>query len=211
MPLDHVRVTLLQGVHRLAQQRLLGLIARIEHAFPALVVGHRHNDDRIPGPLGVREGALTVYLNVELQPVQIVERHLLEERAARLHEVLLHRVADEVKRIGAPLRLPGGALDVADRIPVGRPGGQHNQVAEEVGARQLLELKATAREALQQRNVRQEEKRMQGRLLLLHGAAAGRALVQTHEGLPVIREYRMGSYQARRGVATVERRPGGSG
>ena len=215
--LDHVGVARLDGGDERAQERgfvLEGLAVEdvgarreVEEALPAPVVGERDDDDGVVRALGVREAALGHGLDVQLEAVQVVEGHPFEAGPAGLHQVLLRGIAHQVQFVRPALAAVGGALHVADGVPVRAPRAQDDDVPVGVRSGEGLELVALAREAAQQLGVGEEEEGIERLLLGRHGPAVRAAAVDAHARRAV--EQRQHVDDALGGVFAEEREVGG--
>ena len=160
VPLDDVRVALPNRPHQPLQHVLFGQPAGVDDVVPAAVVAQRNDHDAVLGPLGVRERPrLRHHFDVELHAVQVVERQVLEQRSAALHEVLLRRIGDAVDA-GARLR-----LQVPHGVVVGRPGIEHDELAVGMPALQRLAAEALARKAAQRLEVGEKQEGVIGDVL----------------------------------------------
>ncbi len=127
--------------------------------MPAAVVVQRDEHDLILGSLRVRETRFGVDLDVELEAVQVVERHALEAGAARLHQVLLSRGVDLID--GRALGTGGRLLDVPERFAVGGPAFEDDQIAEVLVPCHRAKAKTPPRIAPEQPDVGQQEERIE--------------------------------------------------
>ena len=110
--------------------------------FPSCAVAECHQDDPVPGTGGVAESVSggSVGLNIELEPANVAEGHLLEERPSGLHEVLRDRIGNEVEDVEILVRLnPRDGMTVvrveneANGVPHGGPFFEHAQMVVDAG------------------------------------------------------------------------------
>ena len=144
---DHVWITLFDERERLAEHVGLVHAGRADQPGPAGRVAQGDQDDPVLGHRRLGEALRAVDLDVELEPLEVLERHALEQRPPGLHQVLLLRPARQVDLVGPLLLRPRGRFDVAQRVEVGSAVGEGDGVLEEPGPRQLARAEPLQREA----------------------------------------------------------------
>src|SRR5215475_13757605 len=73
---------------------------------------------------------------------------------------------------------------MAHSIPVGLPGGEHDEIAIRIIATKCFAAEPVARKAVQQADVRQKAKRIEGNVLRMEPRACLLALIDAHHGVP---------------------------
>src|SRR5262245_35707601 len=190
MAFDDVRVTFPQQVDQLSQHGLFRALASLEDAVPAAIIRQGDEYNLVLGTLRVWEGPGGIDFDIELQAMHLIKGHRFEQRASRLHQILLGRVGDEVHLMRCILLRPCHLRNMADSVPVRLPGSKHDKIAVCITPPQRFAAELVTWEAVQQADVGQKEERIEGDVLSAQFNACLLALIHAHQRTPALRARR---------------------
>jgi hypothetical protein len=115
--------------------------------------------------------------------MDVVERHVFEQRSTGLHEVLLGWIGNEVELLWAALGTLRHLFEMSYCIPVRLPGMEHDQKAIVVVALERLAEIALSRKAAQQLHIREKKEGIKGHVFGLQAGGYYFTPVKAHHRL----------------------------